>query len=89
MVNTENTHLLRKGKKYHCTADLLFECFGFGRTSKSVNLLLIKHKQNSETSACEVSECSLLNIITHGQFFGDLFLIWRSSLCYPDYFGNI
>ena len=24
----ENTHLLRKGK-YHCTADLLFDWFGF------------------------------------------------------------
>ena len=25
---TENTHLLRKGK-YHCTADFLFDWFGF------------------------------------------------------------
>ena len=31
----ENTHLLREGK-YHCTADLIFDWFGFGRTSKSV-----------------------------------------------------
>ena len=27
-ISPENTHLLRKGK-YHCTADLLFDWFGF------------------------------------------------------------
>ena len=30
---TENTHLLRKGK-YHCTADLLFDWFGFSKLIK-------------------------------------------------------
>ena len=28
VTKAENTHLLRKGK-YHCTADLLFDWFGF------------------------------------------------------------
>ena len=28
LFNPENTHLLRKGKS-HCTADLLFDWFGF------------------------------------------------------------
>ena len=32
---SEITHLLRNGK-YHCTADLLLDWFGFGQTSKSV-----------------------------------------------------
>ena len=31
----ENTHLLCKGK-YHCTADLLFDQWRFGQTSKSL-----------------------------------------------------
>ena len=31
----ENTHLLCK-EKYHCTADLLFDWFGFDQTSKYV-----------------------------------------------------
>ena len=31
---TDNTHLLHEGK-YHCMADLLFDWFGFGQTSKS------------------------------------------------------
>ena len=32
----ENTHLLCKGK-YHCTADLLFDWFGFNQTCESVS----------------------------------------------------
>ena len=32
---TDNTHLLCKGK-HNCMADLLFDWFGFGQTSKSV-----------------------------------------------------
>ena len=32
----ENTHLLRKGK-YHCTADILFDRFGFNQICKSVS----------------------------------------------------
>ena len=34
-IQTENTHLLCKGK-YHCTADLLFDQLGFGQRRKSV-----------------------------------------------------
>ena len=41
----ENTHLLRKGK-YHCTADLLLDWFGFGQTSKSVDSLNPTKKLN-------------------------------------------
>ena len=33
---TDNTHLLCKGK-HNCMADLLFDWFGFGQTSKSVD----------------------------------------------------
>ena len=49
----ENTHLLCKGK-FHCTADLLFEWFGFARTSKSVvnkvsNGALEKKEMNNHT----------------------------------------
>ena len=32
-VETENTHHTRR--KYHCTADLLFDWFGFDTTSKT------------------------------------------------------
>ena len=35
---TDNTHLHRKGK-YHCMADLPFDWFGFGQTSKSVDII--------------------------------------------------
>ena len=34
-LKAENTHLFRKGK-LNSTADLLFDWFGFGQTSKSV-----------------------------------------------------
>ena len=34
-TKSENTQLLCKGK-YHCSADLLLDWFGFGLTSKSV-----------------------------------------------------
>ena len=46
-VNTlaENTHLLRKGK-YHCTTDFLFDWFGFGQTSKSVDSFITTKPQN-------------------------------------------
>ena len=35
-VQSKNTHLLHKGK-YHCTADILLDCFGFDQTCKSLS----------------------------------------------------
>ena len=65
--NTENTHLLWKGK-YHCLADLLFDRLGFGQTSKSVysfnSTKQLNPNQSNRRSAVQWyfplwSECSL------------------------------
>ena len=64
----ENTHLLCKGK-YNCTADLLFDSFGFKQSSEFVfiqhkEISLIKTNKTggqlySNTSPYKVSECFL------------------------------
>ena len=68
LVDPENTHLLRKGK-YHCTADLLFDWFGFScfvELKLQTDLLVWPNPNRpySDISPYEVSECSLVDPIS-------------------------
>ena len=60
---SENTHLLLNGK-YHCMADLLFDCLGFScfasvELARDLQVWSNQNQSNSYTSNYEVSECSL------------------------------
>ena len=71
-LQAENTHLLCKGKKYHCMADLLLVLFGFSyfADTESETYLLVwlyPNKPNRRSAVkwyfpYEVSECSLLQV---------------------------
>ena len=82
-AHPENTHLLRNGK-YHHTADLLFDWFGFNQTWKSLsnstsaksNWILSSQtvgQPHSDTSPYEVCECSLFPLMVSAD--GDVFFV--------------
>ena len=57
-VHVENSNLLCKGK-YHCTADLLLDWFGFEQTSKSVDSFnttkqLSPNQSNRVSGSCQL-----------------------------------